>query len=272
MKDLDDITSKCSEVKALANGGQKSVLSAIHPEYGKVVIKFGEYRSINSIERIKREVELLKELNSMYYPKHFEFIINDENREFLIIEECIDGKELSEYASVLSEATSILGLIQDLVKGLNIIWSKNVIHRDIKPANILIKSDGLPVIIDLGIARFLDKASLTHSIAPRGPATPIYAAPEQLRNRKPMIGVRTDFFLLGILALELYHGFHPFDPRKVGNNSNIVDNIINGIYLHPKSSNNTFNGFIEGVLKVHPYQRFRLPQNLADHLGIKLTS
>ncbi|HKJ31466.1 MAG TPA: serine/threonine-protein kinase [Bacteroidales bacterium] len=270
MKALDEITSKCSDVQALAKGGQKSVLSAIHPQHGKVVIKFGEYRSINSIERIKREVELLKELNSMYYPKHFEFIIDDDNREFLIIEECIDGKELSESTSAFTEVTAILSLIQDLVKGLNIIWAKNVIHRDIKPANILIKSDGLPVIIDLGIARFLDKASLTHSIAARGPATPIYAAPEQLRNRKPMIGVRTDFFLLGILALELYHGFHPFDPQKVGNHANIVDNILNGIYLPPNSSNNTFNDFIEGVLKVQPYQRFRLPQELADHLGIKL--
>jgi len=270
MKIFNDILSICTDVRAIAKGGQKSVSSANHPEFGKVVIKHGEYRSVDSIERIKREVEILKEINSNYYPKHFEFIIDAESREFLIIEECINGNELSNVSDQFKNESEILDLIRELVKGLYIIWSKNVIHRDIKPANILIKPDGTPTIIDLGIARFLDKSSLTRSIAARGPATPIYATPEQLLNRKPMIGVRTDFFLLGIVALELHHGFHPFDPRKVGNHSNIVDNILNGIYLAPNSSDDIFTGFIEGVINVEPFQRFRLPQDLANYLNIKL--
>lgn len=270
MKNFKDIFSICTDVKAVAKGGQKRVSSANHPKFGKVVIKHGEYRSVNSIERIKREVELLKELESKYYPKHFEFTIDDDNREFLIIEEQINGSELSHVSNHFKTESQILDLIRELVKGLNVIWSKNVIHRDLKPANILIKSDGTPTIIDLGIARFLDKASLTHSVAARGPATPIYAAPEQLLNRKPMIGVRTDFFLLGIIALELHHGFHPFDPKKVGNQSNIVDNILNGIYLAPNSANDTFIKFIKGALAVQPFQRFRLPKDLANHLNIQL--
>ena len=107
---------------------------------------------------------------------------------------------------------------------LDVIWRRNVVHRDIKPANILITPAGEPRVIDLGIARFLDDTSLTASIACCGPATPIYAAPEQLINRKAMINVRTDFFLLGILVLELMHGFHPFDPQHVGNQNSLIEN------------------------------------------------
>lgn len=67
----------------------------------------------------------------------------------------------------------------------------------------------MPCIIDLGIARFLDLESLTRTISPMGPCTPIYAAPEQLTNNKALIDPRTDFFGLGIIALELYLGVYP---------------------------------------------------------------
>lgn len=74
-----------------------------------------------------------------------------------------------------------------LVEGLSIIWDKNIVHRDLKPENIIIRPDGMPCIIDLGIARFLDLESLTRTISPMKWQPPIYAAPEQLTNNKALI-------------------------------------------------------------------------------------
>lgn len=270
MQALTDLLSRCFDVEPLAKGGQKVVYSAVHPEFGAVVVKHGEYRSSTRLERIAREVQLLKELTSPYYPRHYEFIIDPADREFLIVEERLDASELRTASDRFKDDASILALLRDLVRGLDEIWSRNVIHRDLKPENILVTMDDEPRIIDLGIARFLDKTSLTFSAAPRGPATPVYAAPEQLLNRKPMIGVRTDFFLLGIVILELMLGHHPFDPRYVGNQSSTVDNIISGTYVAPNGRDAILEEFVSRVLRVEPFRRFRTQGELADHLKISL--
>lgn len=46
-----------SQIKLIFKGGQKKVYSAVHPEYGKVVIKTGEFNNPLQRERIVREVE-----------------------------------------------------------------------------------------------------------------------------------------------------------------------------------------------------------------------
>jgi serine/threonine protein kinase len=118
-------------------------------------------------------------------------------------------------------------------------------------------------------SRFLDDTSLTATIASCGPATPIYAAPEQLMNRKAMINVRTDFFLLGILLLELMNGFHPFDPQSVGNDKSLIENIITGTYVAPDHARDArLVGFVERVLEPQPFKRFRSVDAVMTYLGM----
>ena len=64
---------------------------AEHPEIGKVVIKRGDIKSFSSLERIKREVELLSELKSEFYPTQYHFAIDIKTKKFEIVEDYIDG-------------------------------------------------------------------------------------------------------------------------------------------------------------------------------------
>lgn len=258
MNPFDDLIHRCSDIKLLAEGGQKKVWSATHPDYGAIVIKHGGYRYTNSLERIEREVALLQEIKSRYYPKNYQFLIDPVRREFLIVEEHLDAVELTYVRDRFTTDSQIRELLAELFCALDVLWQRNVVHRDIKPANILITPENYPRIIDLGIARFLDATSLTATIAGQGPGTPIYAAPEQLQNKKAMINVRTDFFLLGLLILELMHGFHPFDPNYVGNHNTLVENIITGNYVAPDPGRDAkLVGFIQRVLEPQPFKRFR---------------
>ncbi len=267
---LDQVIQRCSDVSSMAEGGQKKVLAAVHPDFGSVVIKHGEYHHATKLERITREVELLRELDSQYYPKQYEFLVEPVRREFLIIEERLDAVELADASDRFSDDASILALLRQLVCALDVIWRRNVVHRDLKPANILVTEADEPRIIDLGIARFLDEVSLTHSLAFHGPATPIYAAPEQLMNRKAMINHRTDFFVLGVVILELMHGFHPFDPRRVGNDQTLIDNVLSGDFLPPEPSRDgRLVGFVNGVLNPKPFKRFRTVDALMAHLEME---
>jgi serine/threonine protein kinase len=127
-------------------------------------------------------------------------------------------------ASTLSEISvnyhanndSIVKLLKEIFEILTPIWKDRFVHRDIKPENIIIKPDGKPVVIDFGIARDLDSASITGTGAQ--PGTWKWAAPEQYAGIKDMISYRTDFFSLGVIAYFLYHQKLPF-----GNNAVDID-------------------------------------------------
>lgn len=95
-----------------------------------------------------------------------------------------------------------------ITQGLVAIHSSQLIHRDIKPANVMIRSgSGSPVILDLGVAKHLDKETLT----PTGlqPGTRVWMAPEQLRGEK-FIDYRADLFALGLVLYFAAAGEYPF--------------------------------------------------------------
>lgn len=251
---------ECKIINEINRGGQKIVYLAEHPKEGKVVIKKGEIKSFTSLERIKREVELLSVLSSKYFPKQFQFNVDIKSKKFEIIEEYIEGKTLRDRVSEFKNTKDIFILLRELTNGLKIIWQENIVHRDLKPENIIIRPDNTPCIIDLGIARFLDLEALTQTIAPMGPCTPVYASPEQLANRKEIIDPRTDFFALGIIALELHLGEHPFDPNLNGNLYSIVENIsaLNFVtHSDDITENEKLTEFARNTLCEQPYQRFR---------------
>lgn len=268
MSQIDSFINGCGGLALLAQGGQKKVYSASHPVYGGIVVKVGMYGVTSGIERITREVQLLSQLNSPFYPKQHDFLVEPLSQRFLIAEEKLNAVELSHIKGEFADDVKIVILLRQLVVALNEIWSRRVVHRDLKPANILICPNGEPRIIDLGIARFLEQSSLTETIAISGPATPMYSAPEQLKNQKSSINHRTDFFNLGILAAELMLGFHPFDPTRVGGGC-YVDNIVSGNFVMPDDTRSAvLRDFVGKCLEVKPHKRFRTPTEISEFLQL----
>lgn len=266
MSQIDSFINTCSGLSMLAKGGQKKVYGASHQLHGEIVVKVGDFGVTSSIDRITREVRLLTQVDSRFYPKQYEYLVEPLSQRFLIAEQRLDAVELSHVKDKFSEDREIIGLLRYLVCALNEIWERRVVHRDLKPANILITSNGEPRIIDLGIARFLEESSLTETVAVSGPATPMYSAPEQLKNLKNAINHRTDFFNLGILTAELMLGFHPFDPLRAGGGC-YVDNIIKGNYVKPgMDRSNKLREFVERCLEVQPHKRFRTPIEISNFL------
>ena len=218
-------------IKPIAKGGQKSVSLAELENRTKVVVKVAPIASTSGLQRMVRECSLLRQLDNSYFPKNYDAGLDIGSMTLTTVEEYIEGDTLQARAKDFSSRDSIKELLLDLVDGLEVVWKMNIVHRDLKPANIIIRPNGSPCIIDFGIARFVDLDSLTDTLSPIGPNTPLYASPEQMNNSKHLIDMRTDFFALGIIALELYLGIHPFDPTVVPNSElTILDNLRKGKY------------------------------------------
>jgi len=265
--DHKDILSLFVSPVLLKQGGQKVVYRASDPSYGEVVLKVGKFASEPSLERIKREVAVLRDITSDYYPQIFDFQVFPNSR-FLIIEQYIDSTPLADCFARFANPKTAVELILEVTNALTVLWAKRVVHRDLKPDNILIRSDGKPKVIDLGIARLLDDESLTRTVAASGPCTPIYAAPEQLTNRKNDIDVRTDQFCLGIILAQLVLlGLHPFDPTLLKSGASIVDNILNDQWARNDvgaAAGSAVLALCQKLLGNQPHQRFRRPEFLVD--------
>jgi serine/threonine-protein kinase len=109
-------------------------------------------------------------------------------------------------------AAEIAAQIADAVAAAQ---AEGIVHRDLKPENVLLRSavDGWePIIIDLGIAKWLAQETATASGSVFG--TPHYMSPEQCRDTKS-VGPATDRYAMAIIAFELLAGRRPYEGRTI---------------------------------------------------------
>lgn len=126
--------------------------------------------------------------------------------------EFVDGEPLDRYRQ--RHPLSIrdkLRLFLSICSAVSYAHRNLIIHGDLKPKNVLITHDGVPKLLDFGVARILSGGVQTDTTT-RMPLTPSYASPEQIRGEP--LTVATDVYSLGVLLYELLSGSYPYGTRQ----------------------------------------------------------
>ena len=95
-------------------------------------------------------------------------------------------------------------LVRQVCAAVHFAHESFVVHRDLKPSNILVSDDGIPKLLDFGIAKLLDPGDGGATATVEARWTPNYTSPEQVRGRA--VTTRTDVYSLGLVLYELLTG------------------------------------------------------------------
>jgi serine/threonine protein kinase len=199
-------------VKEIGHGGMGEVYRAgrADGQYEKeVAIKLvrGGYDSASVLERFRHERQILASLDHPNIARLLDGGTTDEGIPYLVME-LIEGTPIDEYCDAHQlNISERLRLFVQVCSAVQYAHQRLVIHRDIKPGNILVTQDGVPKLLDFGIAKILDPAAGVETTM-AGPMTPEYASPEQIRGEP--ITTATDVYSLGVVLYQLLTGRSPY--------------------------------------------------------------
>lgn len=191
--------------RPLGRGAQGSVWLASDPKLKRTVaIKTIEVRGRQSREQLVADA--MREAQSVSRLQHPNIVAlfdagEHEGAPFLVFE-YVEGRTLS---TAIQEDGSFsparaAELARQVLAGLTCAHEAGVIHRDIKPGNIILTRDGVPRIMDFGIAGGVIDAS---EAEPVFAGTPRYCAPEVFEGQA---SAASDLYAVGMTLYEMLAG------------------------------------------------------------------
>lgn len=202
----------------IGQGGMAEVYRAVRDDdhYQKeVAVKLVRPGRITSfmLARFRYERQILASLEHPYIARLLDGGATDDDLPYFVME-YIEGQPITDYC----EANQIsikrrLKLFRSVCTAVQYAHRNLVVHRDLKPSNILVTKEGVPKLLDFGIAKLLapEVSSMAVTVAQTMTMmrlmTPDYASPEQVRGEP--VTTATDVYALGAVLYELLTGERP---------------------------------------------------------------
>lgn len=163
--------------------------------------------------RLKIERQILASLNHPNIAKLLDGGVTDDGTPYIVME-FVEGEPIDAYCDRYRLSTrDRLRLMLTVCSAVHAAHRNLVVHRDLKPSNILVTRDGVPKLLDFGIAKLLDSRDSMHTVAETRAdirlMTLDHASPEQILGLP--VTTSSDIYVLGVLLYELLTGYRPFN-------------------------------------------------------------
>ncbi|MEE9296018.1 MAG: protein kinase [Phycisphaerae bacterium] len=222
-------------VEMIASGGMGTVYLAARADdqYRKQVaikiVRTGD-RTPELVERFRIERQTLAGLEHANIARLIDGGITEENRPYYVME-FVEGRPIDQYCEVAKDGglstRERLELFCTVCEAVGYAHQNLVIHRDLKPSNILVTNDGIPKLVDFGLAKTLGN-TLGDADGPTVQGefigTVAYAAPEQVKGDVGSVDTRTDVYALGVVLFRLLTGRSPYPSG--GSLSDVLHHIL----------------------------------------------
>lgn len=206
-------------IRKIGSGGMGSVFVAARDDRQfeqRVAIKIVR-PSMNTQQITQRFLQERRVLAGLEHPNIARLLDGGTSSEGLpyLVMEYVEGVTIDRYCEEQRlNVTDRLKLFRTVCDAVHYAHRSLVIHRDLKPVNILVTPEGVPKLLDFGIAKLVGPGTETDAglTVDTAPMTPEYASPEQVHGDQ--VTTASDVYALGVMLYRLLTGRSPYKIDK----------------------------------------------------------
>ncbi|KAM4542288.1 MAP/microtubule affinity-regulating kinase 3a isoform 28-T31 [Odontesthes bonariensis] len=246
-------------LKTIGKGNFAKVKLARHIPTGReVAIKIIDKTQLNpnSLQKLFREVRIMKILNHPNIVKLFEVI--ETERTLYLVMEYASGGEVFDYlvAHGRMKEKEARAKFRQIVSAVQYCHQKHIVHRDLKAENLLLDADMNIKIADFGFSNEFTMGNKLDTFC----GSPPYAAPELFQGKK-YDGPEVDVWSLGVILYTLVSGSLPFDGQNL---KELRERVLRGKYRIPFYMSTDCENLLKRFLVLNPAKRGTLEQIMKD--------
>jgi tetratricopeptide (TPR) repeat protein/tRNA A-37 threonylcarbamoyl transferase component Bud32 len=167
--------------------------------------------------RFRHERQILATLSHPYIAHLMDASETEERQPYFVMER-VEGRAITEHCDSLQlDTRERVRLFLRVCEAVRFAHAHLIVHRDIKPSNILVTAEGVPKLLDFGIAKLVADLSGGPGVQTALFLTLDHASPEQVQGQT--VAVSSDVYSLGVLLYELLVGAGPY--RRLDDDSSV---------------------------------------------------